>query len=317
MLRLRKGRLQQRMVLLIERKAEHARVAAAVLAFTQARADDGSAHGRLLEHPAKRDRGNRHPVFAGNRIGGLQNRLEGMPATNGLDEAVVLGLAPVGNGGRLALAQPALAQKAAGQRAIGQQLDAFGLAQLAHAPGRAPVEQRERHLVGCNRDAVAAQQVQVIGVKVGQSQVMDLAALAQLHQACHGIEIARVGVVPPVELHQVDALDSESAAPLIDPRLHARGRHLIGLGAPFGESVCGAGARLAQKLARDQLGAAVVVGHVEGIEPGLGIVGQVLDRWPDLEQASIALHVGHLPKAGDQSWDVQSGGQIDTVGALG
>ena len=109
MLRLRKGRLQPRMVLLIERKAEDARVAAAVLAFTQARADDGSAHGRLLEHPAKRDRGNRHPVFAGNGIGGLQNRLEGMPATDGLDEAVVLGLAPVFDGCRFALAQPALA----------------------------------------------------------------------------------------------------------------------------------------------------------------------------------------------------------------
>ena len=60
------------------------------------------------------------------------------------------------------------------------------------------------------------------------------------------------------------------------------------------------------------LGAAVVVGHVEAVEAGLGIVGQWPPRPVGIEGAAVALHVGDLPQAGDDAADLEIGRQPDT-----
>ena len=63
--------------------------------------------------------------------------------------------------------------------------------------------------------------------------------------------------------------------------------------------------------AGDVLRAAVVVGHVEAVEAGRGIVGHGGGGGIEVEAAAVALHVGDLPEAGDDAADVETGGEGD------
>ena len=303
------------MVFGVERKTEHRHVAGPVLALAQPRADDHRPDRLLFKYPAQGHRRDRHAMPGGYLVCRQQHALVRGPSADGLDEAAVFGLAPVGGIAGIGLSKPALAEEAARQRTVGQQLDATGLAQRTHAAGGAPVQQGKRHLVGGNRQAMAQQQSQMVGVEVRQAQMGNLTALAQARQVLHGIQIARVGVVPPMKLQQVDALHAQPLQPLVDTGLHALRGHGVGLGTPLGERVRRCTAPVAQKTPGDQFGTSVVVCHVEGIEPGARVLGQTLRGCIGVQRPGMALHVGHLPQAGHEPRHMQVRREFDAFGS--
>ena len=232
---LREGGVDARTILLVEREGEQAQIVGPVLALAQPRADDDGGDRRLLQDPAGRDIGDRDAVAARHLGQRGQHGLQHGPAADGVDEAPVLHLAPVADRGGLGLADPAVAEEAAGQRAVGEQPDPALQAEPAHLLAGAPIQQREADLVGHDRKAVDDQQPKMVGVEIGHAQMGDAALALELSQPAHGVEIARVVEQPPVELQQIDALDSQPRQTAADACAYHIGRHVAGLGAPFGQ----------------------------------------------------------------------------------
>ena len=231
------------------------------------------------------------------------------PAARGVDEAPILQLAPVRDRGGLGRAQPALRQKAAAERAEGQQLHAKLGADRAHPPRRPAVEQREAHLVGRDLDAVPDQEAQMRGVEIGDAERADQPVRAQARELRHRVEIGGVVVAPPVELHHVDPLAPEALERALDPGAHDRGRHRPRRRAPLGHDQrrrAALGGEDARRAPRHELGGAVVVRHVERIEPVARIGRQRLGRRIEVGRAR-ALLIRHLPQAGDDPADGEAG----------
>ena len=183
----------------------------------------------------------------------------------------------------------------------------MGAANLRHRPGRAPVQQGEADLVGEDRQAAAHGHVEVDGVAVGQPQMPDAPGRLVLRKHEEAIQPARLGIVPGVELQEVDAVG-------VQPREGARNRLVHGrmtggprLRHPLGEKLHVIAA--AGQGARDHLGRAVMVGHVEGGEPGVGVGGHRVGGRPGIERCPAPLLVGDLPEPGDDPGDPEAGGQ--------
>ena len=174
---------------------------------------------------------------------------------------------------RLRLAQPFVGKEAAAQRAVGEQLHALFAAERRKLAGRAAVDQREGHLVGGERDAVGQRDAQMRGVEIGDADRADQPLFFQPRHLMQRVEPGRMLEGPPVELQQVDLLDAEPVEPLLHAPAHDVRCHRPGLRAPFGEGerpLC-LGRVAREQPAGDHLGAAIVVGHVERVEAGLGI----------------------------------------------
>ncbi len=212
--------------------------------------------------------------------------------------------------------EPAFRHQPAGQRAVGQQPDAVLQAERAHLVRRAAVQQREADLVGEDRNPLAHQHPQMRGVEIGHAEMADHALLAQRREFGHRIEPGEVLEAPPMQLQQIDRGDAEAIQAAAHAGAHHLRRHRPRRGAPFGEHgrrrAARAGRRRArQKAAGDQLGAAVMVGHVEGVETGARVVEHGRGRRLDVERPGRALLVGHLPQAGDDAADLQIRGEAD------
>ncbi len=135
----------------------------------------------------------------------------------------------------LGLAQPFFGEEAAAQRAVGQEPHTALPAKFAQRPCRTPVDQRERHLVGEDGDAVGQRHCQVGGVEIGDADFADQPVVAQLGHLVQRVEPGRMLEAPPVELQQIDPVDAEPRPPLLDAGAHDRGRHLARGRTPFGE----------------------------------------------------------------------------------
>ena len=289
-----------------------------MLPLTEARADDHGRDGGLIEHPAHGHVRNRNAVLARNPVERRQQALQGLPAARRLDEAKVLHLAPVGD---LALrgsgaAQPALRQQAAAKGAVSQQTDAVLHAEFGH-PGRGPpVQHRETDLVGNDRQAVAHQQAQMAGVEVGHSQVRDRSFPLQPFEFGHRIDVAGMLELPPVELQQVQAIDTEALETLPDPGADHIRRHGARPGNPlrkdFRSCRC-ACVESAEKAAGDQLGAAIVIRHVERIEPGMRVVGQRIGAGIGIQRPAAAFHVRDLPEPDHHAGNIEAAGQFASL----
>src|SRR6266478_9894709 len=126
----------------------------AMLALAEPRADDHRADCFLLEHPPRGDVGDRDAVLDRDGLRRREDTLQYVPAADRVDEALVLRLAPVGNLRRLGSIDPPIAEEAAGEHAVGQEPHAGLAADFRHAPRGSTIEQRERHLVRDDGNAV-------------------------------------------------------------------------------------------------------------------------------------------------------------------
>ena len=71
---------------------------------------------------------------------------------------------------------------------------------LDHGPS---VNERVLNLIGHHPYSFVGDSLKMVGIKVGQGQVSDLALLSQLCQMSEGIQIPGIVIVPPVELQKI------------------------------------------------------------------------------------------------------------------
>ena len=111
---------------------------------------------------------------------------------------------------------------------------------------------------------------------------------------------------PPMKLQQIDAFDAQPVEPILYTSADDLGCHRAGRGAPLGE--CGGtvfGWISFKQMLGDDLGAAIVIGHVEGLKPVPGIGLQVVGGLDRIKVRAAAFHIGDLPKTGDNARDRQ------------
>ena len=181
----------------------------------------------------------------------------------------------------------------------------------ASAPGETAVQQRADDLVGPDRNAVGQRQVQMRRVEIGHADLADQPLLAQRREFLQRVKPGGVLEAPPVELQKVDSRDPEPVQPLLDPGTNGFRRHPAGRRAPLGE-----GQRVGTSLQEtrgDDLGAAVVIRHVERVKAAVGIVSEVIGDLVRVQTGTVALHVRDLPKAGQDAADDQFVGQAEPV----
>src|SRR6202022_3657101 len=131
------------------------------------------------------------------------------------------------------------------------------------------------------------------------------------------VEIARVAVVPPMELQQVEAFDTHPRQRdpdrLFDnaPGHPSRIRHplceRLDLGEPL-RSV--AGGEPAAEVADKILGRTIMVGEIPGGEPGIVVGEHLVDRAPGLDRAMAARD---LPHAVQDPADREIGGELEAA----
>src|SRR5207249_12070962 len=109
---------EMRLVRVVQHESEQREVVAAMLALAEPRADDHRADRFLLEHPARGNVGDRDAVLDRDGLRRRENTLQHVPATDRVDEALILRLAPVGNLRRLGSVDPSIAEEAAGEHAV-------------------------------------------------------------------------------------------------------------------------------------------------------------------------------------------------------
>ena len=120
-----------------------------------------------------------------------------------------------------------------------------------------------------------------------------------------------------MELQKIDAVDAHA----VERTLHAFPHDLAGdwhgsVWHPFGESLDRAACVRLQEVARNQLRAAVMVGHVEACQPLLDVAlhGGGSSRW--IDRLATALHVRDLPQARHGPADGEAGRQFDALELL-
>lgn len=68
-----------------------------------------------------------------------------------------------------------------------------------HPDHGSAINERVLDLIGHHNDPLIGDSPEMLGIKVGQGQVSDLAFLPQLCQMSKGIQIPGIVIVPPVE----------------------------------------------------------------------------------------------------------------------
>ena len=123
-------------------------------------------------------------------------------------------------------------------------------------------------------------------------------------------------MVPPVELHQVQPLDTESAQGAVDDVLHVRPAHggqrvQVGheLGVDLERSRARRGGPAAPEAPKELFDAAVDVGAIEGRDAEVRDPHQELDHLVGVE-GLLAMSPGELPSAHDEPGDVVPGRQL-------
>src|SRR5882724_12436633 len=101
----------------------------------------------------------------------------------------------------------AFRQQSAAYGTVGEELEVMRLAELAHLYLGPAIDQRILHLVRHDADTMLNDDVQMLCIEVGESQMTDFALVAQLSQVTQRLQIVGIAVIPPVELQQVKTVD--------------------------------------------------------------------------------------------------------------
>jgi len=143
------------------------------------------------------------------------------------------------------------------------------------------------------------------GVGVGEPKMGDPPLTSQLIEIAHGIEPGGVRIAPGMELEEVDPLDAHPHAGAVDGGAHHLARDRPRLGDPLGEELRGRRPGPGAEATDDLLRRPVVVGHVEGGEPGSHVGPHRIGGAVEIEGAAIALLIRHLPEPGEDPRDRQ------------
>ena len=141
------------------------------------------------------------------------------------------------------------------------------------------------------------------GVEVGDAQVADPPFGPDLHQVEEAVQPAGVGIAPGMELEHVQPVGSDADERAFDRRLHLPASRDSRLGNPLGEYLHFG--TPAPHRAGDQLGGAVMVGHVERGEAGVHRWPERAGRVPGVESGAGPLLIGHLPQSGQHPGHLQ------------
>ena len=206
-----------------------------------ARADDDRRDLRPVEHRAARDRGDVGAVAVGDPAQRAQQLLEQLPAAEIVDDQLVFGERAVLEGG-CGSGSPSQrrSRKPPATDAVAEQVDAVPAAELDEAILRPGVEQRILHLHAARaaRRPRPAPRVRGVSKLVPPSSSI-LPSRAQLLQPQRGLDAARNGVVPPVELHEVEPLHAEPLQRPVDDRAHMRAGRVAAEGRGRARTSCG------------------------------------------------------------------------------
>src|SRR5262249_10365386 len=112
---------------------------------------------------------------------------------------------------RLRAIEPGPADKSPGDRAVAEKIDAQGRAQGGERLLRPAVEHRILDLQGLQRHAGRDQGFDMRRVEIRAAKERDLARTLQLGEPERGLDTAGHGVIPPMKLHKIEALDAEAA----------------------------------------------------------------------------------------------------------
>ena len=191
-------------------------------------------------------------------------------------------------------------------------------AERSHPSLGAAIDDRVLDLVRDDADAVIGDDSEPLGVEIGQCQVADLAVALQVAQVLEGVEIARVAVVPPMELQQIEAFDTHPRQRDPDrvfddaPGHPSRIRHPLRERLDLGESLGAvAGGEAAAEVADKVLGRTIMVGEIPGGEPGVMMIGEhFVDGAAGVDHAMAA---GDLPHAVQDPANRKIGGELEAV----
>ena len=238
----------------VERKAEQLQIILAVLADAEARADDDTAHGRLIEYVAAGDIGHRHAVAFGHRVHDRQQVLQRLPSARLANEATVLhlrpGFEPIPVG--LRPAKPALGEESAGNGAEGEHGDAVPMDTARSCRWSMRADRAVKNKPGSTRSRCRCRRI-ILRCAVSTFVIPEITnqpLVLELLQVAQRIQIARIGIVPGVKLQQVDPVAAQAVERRFNRRPHivaaggSRGRH------PLGEELHGVRAVFPQRTRR-------------------------------------------------------------------
>src|ERR1700678_1657958 len=182
-----------------------------------ARAADGGGHMIPVQHRPRRHRRDVTAVLDCNPPQDLQELLEQFPAAEIVDDQFVFDQGSIGQiAGWFAPSHPSLRQKSAGDLPVADDADIPLAAQIDHAVSGPLVEQRILRLNRDHRYAGIENFREAGHVEVGHADVGDFPFVAQPGERRSRFHIAGNFVVPPMELHQVQALHPQAHEGTID-----------------------------------------------------------------------------------------------------
>ena len=133
------------------------------------------------------------------------------------------------------------------------------------------IDQRILHLVGNNRDAVAGDDAQPLGIEIGQREMPDLSLALQIGEMPQRIEVALIRIIPPMELEEIEAIHTHPRQRHPDRPLDDRPGHPSGMRHPFCKRLAleqplapTMRGEAPPELADEILGGAVMVGQIPG-----------------------------------------------------
>ena len=181
----------------------------------------------------------------------------------------------------------------------------------------AAIDQRVLHLVGDNANAGIGDDAQTLGIEIGEGEMTYLALMLHVGEMLERIEVAAIGVVPPMELQKVEALDVHARERASDRVVDHPSRNATRPRYPFGECLNLRKAlrtvthnKFAPKLADEILGGPVMVGKIPARKSGVVIRKHLGDRALRID---VPMRTGDLPHAVEDPADAEIGGKLETA----
>mmetsp|Transcript_15856 Transcript_15856/g.51957 ORF Transcript_15856/g.51957 Transcript_15856/m.51957 type:complete len:423 (-) Transcript_15856:840-2108(-) len=213
-----------RIVLLIERERKQCAMICQVRSVP--RSDDHGGHLLLLEDPARGDVGDGGVVFGCDARERLEEVLQPLPRPDSAQHRSVL-LLRKGVHPHSVRSHPKrrLREEAAAEHAVREQADAALLAEARHLALWTPIEQRILNLVRRHLHPRVANLRHARRVKVGEGDVLHLAARFEVHQIQTRVDVPFRGVVVPIHLHEIQVLRIGAEDGSVDRVAHKVERH--------------------------------------------------------------------------------------------